>query len=66
MLRRVVLVRTDVSEESSASIIKVIRIGDLATTLSAISIRSTLHNIAKDGIIHSHRLQKPEILHNIL
>jgi hypothetical protein len=31
MLRRVALVRTDVSEEPSASIIKVIRIGELGT-----------------------------------
>jgi hypothetical protein len=34
MLRRVVLVRTDVSEELSASIIKVTRIGELGTTLA--------------------------------
>jgi hypothetical protein len=31
MLRGVVLVRTDVSEEFSASIIRVIRIGELGT-----------------------------------
>jgi hypothetical protein len=31
MLRRVALVRTDVSEELSASIIRVIRIGELGT-----------------------------------
>jgi hypothetical protein len=31
MLRRVVLVRTDVSEELSASIIRVTRIGELGT-----------------------------------
>jgi hypothetical protein len=31
MLRRVALVRTDVSEERSASIIKVTRIGELGT-----------------------------------
>jgi hypothetical protein len=35
MLRRVALVRTDVSEEFSASIIKVTRIGELGTTLAA-------------------------------
>jgi hypothetical protein len=34
MLRRVALVRTDVSEELSASFIKVPRIGDLGTTLA--------------------------------
>jgi hypothetical protein len=33
MLRRVVLVRTDVSEELSASFIRVTRIGELGTTL---------------------------------
>jgi hypothetical protein len=32
MLRRVALVRTDVSEELSASIIRVTRIGELGTT----------------------------------
>jgi hypothetical protein len=37
MLRRVVLVRTDVSEESNASIIRVTRIGELGTTLVVIS-----------------------------
>jgi hypothetical protein len=34
MLRRVALVRTDVSEEPSASIIRVTRIGELGTTLA--------------------------------
>jgi hypothetical protein len=34
MLRRVALVRTDVSEELSASFIMVTRIGDLGTTLA--------------------------------
>jgi hypothetical protein len=33
MLRRVVLVRTELSEERSASIIRVIRIGELGKTL---------------------------------
>jgi hypothetical protein len=36
------LVRTDVSEELSASIIRVIRIGELGTTLAVTSNRSTL------------------------
>jgi hypothetical protein len=40
MLRRVVLARTDVSEERSASIIRVTRIGELGT-LSVISNRRT-------------------------
>jgi hypothetical protein len=41
MLRRVALVRTDVSEELSASI-RVTRIGELGTTLAVTSNRSTL------------------------
>jgi hypothetical protein len=42
MLRRVTLVRTDVSEELSASIIRVTRIGELGTTLAVTSNRRTL------------------------
>jgi hypothetical protein len=34
MLRRVDLVRTDVSEERSASFVRVTRIGELGTTLA--------------------------------
>jgi hypothetical protein len=41
MLRRVALVRTDVSEELSASIIRVTRIGELGT-LGVTSNRRTL------------------------
>jgi hypothetical protein len=42
MLRRVALVRTDVSEEPGASFIRVTRIGELGTTLDATSNRRTL------------------------
>jgi hypothetical protein len=42
MLRCVALVRTDVSEEPSASFIRVTRIGEPGTTLAAISNRRTL------------------------
>jgi hypothetical protein len=42
MLCRVALVRNDVSEELSASIIKVTRIGELGTTQAATSNRRTL------------------------
>jgi hypothetical protein len=42
MLRRVALVRSDVSEERSASIIKVTRIGALETALAVTSNRRTL------------------------
>jgi hypothetical protein len=43
MWRRVALVRTDVSEELSASFISVTRIGELGTTLAVTSNRRTLH-----------------------
>jgi hypothetical protein len=42
MLRRVALVRTDVSEERSASFIRVTRMGELGTTLALTSNRRTL------------------------
>jgi hypothetical protein len=41
-LRRVALVRADVSEEPSASFIRVTRIGELGTTLAVTSNRLTL------------------------
>jgi thymidine phosphorylase len=46
MLRRVALVRTDVSEVLSASFIKVTRIDELVTTLAATSNRRTLLGIS--------------------
>jgi hypothetical protein len=42
MLRHVALVRTDVSEELSASFIRVTRIDELGTTLAVTSNRRTL------------------------
>jgi hypothetical protein len=42
MLRRVALVRTDVSEEPSASFIRVTRFDELGTTLAVTSNRRTL------------------------
>jgi hypothetical protein len=42
MLRRVALVRTDVSEELSASFIRVTRISELGTTLAVTSNRLKL------------------------
>jgi hypothetical protein len=42
MLRCVAVVRTDVSEELSASFIRVTRIGKLGTTLALASSRSKL------------------------
>jgi hypothetical protein len=65
MLRRLALVRTDVSDEHIASIIRVTKIGELGITLAATSNRSTLrtpvltsatrHHIPDDDILHSHR-----------
>jgi hypothetical protein len=42
LLRRVALVRTDVSEEPGAYFIRVTKIGELGTTLAATSNRRTL------------------------
>jgi hypothetical protein len=47
MLRRVALVRTDVSEELIASFIRVTRIGELGTTLAVTSNRRTLRRNTK-------------------
>jgi hypothetical protein len=52
MLRRVALVITDVSEELSASFIRVTRIGSSET--SALT-RAQWRNITEDAILHSHR-----------
>jgi hypothetical protein len=47
MLHRVALVRTDVSEELSASFFRVARIGELGTTLAVTSNRRTLRTNTK-------------------
>jgi hypothetical protein len=58
MLRRVALVRTDVSVERSTSFIRVTRIGELGTTLALTSNRHTLRNIGtrrnipEDTVLH--------------
>jgi hypothetical protein len=53
ILRRVALVRTDVSEELSASFIKVAKIGELGTTLAVTSNRRSLR---RNTILRSVRL----------
>jgi hypothetical protein len=50
MLRRVVLVRTDVSEELSASFIRVTRVGELGTALGVTSNQRTLRRNTKSKI----------------
>jgi hypothetical protein len=57
ILRRVALVRTDVSDELSASFIRVTRIGELGTSSSILVTltRATRRNTTEDTIIHSHR-----------
>jgi hypothetical protein len=47
MLHRVALVRTDVSEERSASIIRVTRIGELGTSGRLLRLNSTLTILAE-------------------
>jgi hypothetical protein len=53
VLRRVALVRTDVSEELSASFIRVTRIGEVRTMLAVTSNRSTLprNNVPSSPIL---------------
>jgi hypothetical protein len=67
MLRRVALVRTDVTKDLSASIIWVTRICELGTlglmseTLisseTSVFTTSRRRNIPEDAILHSHRLE---------
>jgi hypothetical protein len=54
MLHRVALVRTDVSEELSASFIRVTRIGELGTTLAVTNNRRTLRRITKRASVVSY------------
>jgi hypothetical protein len=52
MLRRVVLVRTDVSEERSASNIRVTKIGELGTKLEVSTNRSALRRNTINTTLH--------------
>jgi hypothetical protein len=54
MLRRVVLVRTDVSEELNASIIGIILVEAILSSETLVLTRATQHNIPEDAILHSH------------
>jgi hypothetical protein len=57
MLRRVALVRVDVSEERSVSIITMTRIGELGTTLAVTSNRRTLR--VRLTVFLVHRILSP-------
>jgi hypothetical protein len=59
MLRHVAVVRTDVSEELSASFIKVTRMSELmkealSSSETSVLTRATQRNIREDTILHSH------------
>jgi hypothetical protein len=57
MLRRVALVRTDVSEELSASFIRVVKIDELGTTLAITSNqRNVLRLIVTASVIPSSQI----------
>jgi hypothetical protein len=69
MLRRVALVRTDVSEDRSASIIRITRIRELGATLAVTSNRPSLRratrrSIPKDAILHIYRRENLKSYNN--
>jgi hypothetical protein len=53
MLCRVALVRTDVSEELSASFIRVTKIGEIATTLALTSNRRGIYSQRASDVNYS-------------
>jgi hypothetical protein len=59
MLRRVALVRTDVSEEPNASFIRETRIGELGATLAVTSNRRTLRRKLQLALFLVHRFLSP-------
>jgi hypothetical protein len=80
MSRRVALVRTDVSEELSASFIRVTRIGELGTWAILVTLmmealsssetsvltRATRRNIPEDAIRHVLRMYTTRSRHNLI
>jgi hypothetical protein len=72
MLRRVALVRTDVSEEPSASFKRVTKIGELGRTLAATSVLPSsqiLVTLLKEALSSSetsvHTRATPQILQSV-
>jgi hypothetical protein len=57
MLRRVTLVRTQLSEERSTSIIRVTRIGELGTTLA---VTSNWHTLRRNNTLMMEELRSCE------
>jgi hypothetical protein len=55
MLRRVTLVRTDVSEESRLPNLVTLMMEALQSFETLVLTRATWRNIPEDGILHSHR-----------
>jgi hypothetical protein len=62
MIRRVALVRTDVSEEHIASFIKEIRIGEIGATLDITSNRQTLRSSVRRSQVTSNVARSSPIL----
>jgi hypothetical protein len=62
MLRRVILVRADVSEEFGASINRVERIGELGTTLTVARNRSTLRTFLVTLMMEALRSSDTSVL----
>jgi hypothetical protein len=61
MLRRVALVRTDVSEELSASFIRVTRVGELGTTLAVTSNRRRVRKGEWERALRLQRRRKVDL-----
>jgi hypothetical protein len=49
----------------SSPILVILMMEELSSFKTSVLIRATQRNIPQDGILHCHRLQKPQILHTI-